>query len=359
MALFYRYGAQSLDNFKSNSIEIRGENIVGEEMPSLIFGISPTFNLLNDRSYLAMQSSRDQATHGNFPSSIYVMKPDSSKPYHQRRPCLKSPTSKPLSDSFRVEKTNVPLNPITHSKHVTFADSKGFELTRIKYLYEAPNEPPRSFTEGESFYEALKNLRLTSCDEKTHSLKPQMKPQTRFHLTFPQPFADFQDFRQRLEDGGVVLENCSIESSGVLSGSIKVKNFAFNKEVIVRITCDQWKTFVDRLCSFDPNSSRCDPSHDTFIFNINDLARSLPTNCTSAHFCIKYTCAGHEYWDSNKGANYTINVSQSPLDQRLNMSSDRLKSEYKGLRKTPLTYTELPTPQQSGWSNLDVEVPFY
>lgn len=275
------------------------------------------------------------------------------------RPCLKSKISCSLEAHLGAEQVDEP-----RQRRVTFADSKGFTLTSVKYLFETPNEPPQSFIDGDSLYEAMKNLNLTGCrgfegcNDFTRSVRGKSDPPpNKFNLEFDQPFADYSTFRKKLERDFVALENCSVECSGVLGGTIKVRNIDFNKQVHVRITTDQWATYVDRACTHNSAASGGDPVYDTFEFNINDLAREL--ECTSAHFCIKFSCAGCEYWDNNEGRNYTININQSDMQQRHQVSSSELKPAYRSLQNTPTTYIELPTPQHSSWAGVDCSSPFY
>lgn len=246
-------------------------------------------------------------------------------------------------------------------RRVTFADSKGFTLTEVKYLFESSNDPPQSFIDGDSLYEAMKNLQLTASERASRTNQNKGNDDSslsnKFTLEFTQPFASYSTFRNKINTEMVSLENCTVECSGLLSGTIKVKNIAFDKQVHIRITTDQWATFVDRACQHSSAASNNDPNFDTFEFNINDLARG-EIRSTSAHFCIRYTCAGQDYWDNNDGRNYTININQSGMQQRQQAYTSNLKPAYQSLQSTPTTYIELPTPQDSIWAKIDCS-PFY
>lgn len=245
-------------------------------------------------------------------------------------------------------------------------------LTSVKYLFESSNEPPKSFIDGNSLYEAMKNLNLTACDRHSHTYgwgesavsgrlsapSSSSSASNKFSLEFQQPFANYAQFAEKLERDSVSLENCSVECNGLLSGTVKVRNHAFDKQVMIRISTDQWRTHVDRACTHNAQASS-GPRHDTFSFNINDLVRSLPANCTSAHFCVRYVCAGVEYWDNNHGRNYSININLSPLQQRQPLSSyAQLKPAFHTLQ-SPTTYEELPNAQHSVWADADLTSPFY
>lgn len=61
-----------------------------------------------------------------------------------------------------------------------------------------------------------------------------------------------------------------------------MKNITFEKKVFIRFTSDGWKSFLDRLATYQPSSSKF---YDTFSFDIE-----LPTNGTDPNarieFCI-------------------------------------------------------------------------
>ena len=300
---------------------------------SYLFGISP--KLSHERRPRQTQS----ATRLSSPAKKII----------PRKPCLKVNCS--LATRYSRER-------VIPNRRVTFADARGLDLTDVKYLFESSNDPPQSFIDGDSLFEAMKYLGLQK-RESTRNLQPKKssdekrktKKRQKFNLEFLQPFQDFSNFSKRLEDHQVALESCVVESSGVLSGAVKVKNLAFDKKVWIRITTDGWATFVDRECRHNVHLSTQD--RDTFEFNLNDLARGLDRNCTGAHFCVRYLCRGEEYWDNNEGRNYTINIQQFAADDQ------GLNPAYAPLQDAPNTYGELPSPQDSVWANSDLSCPFW
>ncbi|VEN49912.1 unnamed protein product [Callosobruchus maculatus] len=85
---------------------------------------------------------------------------------------------------------------------------------------------------------------------------PGVGTEDRWQITFAQPASDYVEFRKRLDEGKVSLENVIIkESDDTLVGTVKVKNIAFEKEVFVRSSINNWQTHEDTYCSYVPNSS--------------------------------------------------------------------------------------------------------
>lgn len=87
-------------------------------------------------------------------------------------------------------------------------------------------------------------------------------------------------------------------------GTVKVKNISFTKEVIVRVTWDDWKSQQDIFCTYNRAYGPVTCAHvifDTFSFKI-----TLPPSSKRLEFCICYRADTQEFWDNNKGLNYTI-----------------------------------------------------
>lgn len=56
-------------------------------------------------------------------------------------------------------------------------------------------------------------------------------------------WSNLNDCRRILEEKKVSLENVIVrESESIVVGTVKVRNLSFDKEVVVRVTYDKWKT---------------------------------------------------------------------------------------------------------------------
>lgn len=189
-----------------------------------------------------------------------------------------------LRSCLRKEETN-------NKKKVVFADAKGMSLTQIRVMTEPSNVPP------------LWSMRFLSQVTKGVVAEPLPEP---WEITFPQPASDYIDFRLKIDTKNVSLENVIVrESENLVIGTIKVKNIAFNKEVIVRSTGDSWKTQEDTYCTFVANlttdAANVYVLYDTFSFKLQ-----LPPKSRKLEFCICFKCNDQEYWDNNGDKNYVF-----------------------------------------------------
>lgn len=112
-------------------------------------------------------------------------------------------------------------------------------------------------------------------------------------FTFTQPGLE-PDYFERVERDNVVLESIREEPRS-LHGIVRVVNLTYSKEVTIRWTHDGWRTSHDTSAVFCSN----DGNTDRFAFE-------LPINGDDVSFAIRYRVENGEFWDNNRGANYTI-----------------------------------------------------
>ncbi|KAH7695181.1 Protein H18N23.2 a, partial [Aphelenchoides avenae] len=79
-----------------------------------------------------------------------------------------------------------------------------------------------------------------------------------------------------------------------------VRNLAYDKTVFVRSTYNGWKNYLDWCAIYE--SSPAD-GYDLFRFEA-----ALPGNAEKVEFCAGYIVYGIEYWDSNGGNNYGVQL---------------------------------------------------
>ncbi|XP_066501926.1 protein phosphatase 1 regulatory subunit 3B [Hoplias malabaricus] len=215
-----------------------------------------------------------------------------SKYQRPLRPCL-HPSSVPQL-SFHSALQQSELNGMSRSlkvhskvkKQVSFADHKGLALTMVKIFSEFDDPIDVPLTIQELFSSALS----------------VSKEEEKLVLDFPQPSADYLQFRQRIEEDFVCLENCMLKDRSV-AGTVKVKNLSFEKSVKVRITFDTWKSYKDVDCEYIKDTY-VGSDRDTFSFEV-DLPEQMPPH-ERIEFAIFYEVNGVTYWDSNKAQNYKI-----------------------------------------------------
>lgn len=193
-------------------------------------------------------------------------------------------------DDFNV----IPLK----NKRVKFADTKGLSLTDVRMFSDRDEHSdlalPPSF-QGLTLTEDSYSCTVSTCC-----------PGTQLILGFPQPSADFQAFRAKLEKSFVILENCSLTDQA-LHGTLRVKNICFQKDVHVRITFDSWYSFRDVPCTYVPKRFG-GPQTDIFEFDVA-IPKVLDAK-RKIEFCLKFLPRGHSepFWDNNDGQNYSIVV---------------------------------------------------
>ncbi|KOX80119.1 Protein phosphatase 1 regulatory subunit 3C-B [Melipona quadrifasciata] len=207
------------------------------------------------------------------------------------RPCLSSGSL--AIDSIRNSSDG---GSNKQKKRVVFADDRGRPLTQVRVMSEPSNVPPLWST---AYLAGLTGRLLNSKienDQTTELVSP-------WQVTFPQPASDYLTFRRKLDQENVSLENVIVrESEQSLVGTIKVRNLAYDKEVVVRASNDSWKTHEDVHCTYvEQPGSPALILYDTFRFRL-----TLPVKSNMIEFCVRYRTDGKEYWDNNDGKNFVV-----------------------------------------------------
>ncbi|GFR18158.1 protein phosphatase 1 regulatory subunit 3C [Trichonephila clavata] len=177
-------------------------------------------------------------------------------------------------------------------KKVWFADDKGLALTHVKIMSEPSNCPPK-WTD-EFLAQVIKGV------------KPNPTSDVHWTVQFAQPASDYLAFRDKIQKNNVSLENVIVrEGDDTITGTIKVKNIAFDKEVFVRVTFDKWSSSQDIYAIFAPSGIQSGNSqYDTFSFSL--CVPSSAAKFGTMEFCVCYKCSGEEFWDNNEGENYKL-----------------------------------------------------
>ncbi|XP_019377852.1 PREDICTED: protein phosphatase 1 regulatory subunit 3B isoform X1 [Gavialis gangeticus] len=264
----------------------------------------------------------------------YKIAPELNKPL---RPCLQLNSKTELNNPG--EATTV-LQGNKMKKRVSFADSRGLSLTVVKVFSEFDDTLDIPF----NITELIDNIvGLTTVERDT------------FVLDFVQPAADYLDFRNRLQADSVCLENCMLKDKSIV-GTVKVKNLAFEKTVMIRMTFDTWKSHTDYPCQYIKDTYESS-DRDTFSFDI-----SLPERIQSherMEFAIFYKCNGKVYWDSNRGTNYRIVQSElkSAREVRQPQDDSDFASAFDQFGSPRCSYGLFPEwPSYSGYEKLG---PYY
>ncbi|KFP74817.1 Protein phosphatase 1 regulatory subunit 3D, partial [Apaloderma vittatum] len=185
---------------------------------------------------------------------------------------------------------------------VRFADALGLDLTEVKVFQtgEDPSIPLHVLSRlsiNSDLWYSNSYLEFTM-----QCLVPD----------FQQP-ADCMDFSSRLQEQQVCLERVTSSDLG-LSGTIHVRNVAFEKQVSVRYTFNQWKS-LHEVCAHWQSSipeKNGQDQVDVFSFFL-PVPPFLLQLCSVVQFAARYQVNGQEYWDNNRGNNYSLTCRTHPL----------------------------------------------
>jgi protein phosphatase 1 regulatory subunit 3A/B/C/D/E len=241
----------------------------------LFYGHSPPAGFLSDYTPPVRRPVK-LTSRGYSAPCLTTLKPVQLTLKTATRSCLRMPTEK-------------------KKKKVVFADDRGLALEQIKVMTEPSHVPP---------YWALKVVASPPPERKA----PARPVVDLWEIRFIQPASDYVEFRRRITEEYVTLENVIVKQGEcAVDGTVKVKNLDFSKEVFVRTSSDGWSTSEDTYCAFiesGPLSKNKHSLYDTFGFRLQ-----LPIHSRRLDFCVCFRCKGVEYWDNNKGQNYTIEKS--------------------------------------------------
>ncbi|KAM4599650.1 protein phosphatase 1 regulatory subunit 3C-B [Fundulus diaphanus] len=277
--------------------------------------------------------------------------------YKPLRPCLSSQRRAADDQSHVAWSKKKPVK-----KSVVFADTKGLSLTAIHVFSKFDDEPFQNKPVG-GIAEELQ-FEMTDLEAATMDLK--ISPVRSLALDFKQPSADYLDFRNRLIQNCVSLENCSLQERS-LTGTIKVRNVGYEKSVQVRVTYDSWASFTDVDCSFLNNVYGCQDT-DTFAFELELPAHTPPQN--RIEFCVCFKVQGHTYWDNNDGKNYPLKHVGWSREEAHRAPAPREKpSEHKpgGGKLQELEFDQFGSPRMSSglfpgwqsWGQIENTVPYW
>ncbi|XP_028845580.1 protein phosphatase 1, regulatory subunit 3Ca [Denticeps clupeoides] len=258
------------------------------------------------------------------------------------RPCLSSKPPKPHLEAPCLGWQTPKAKP---KKKVVFADAKGMSLTAVHHFSKYEDvDVPLSRLQFQ-----LKELESGTATLKVSSMQSLV-------LDFPQPAADYFSFRSRLLRSSVCLENCMLQER-LLTGTVKVRNLAFQKSVQVRITFDSWRSFRDVECTFMNNVYGAEDT-DAFSFAIELPTYVPPEN--QVEFCLCFQTGDKTFWDNNDGQNYKLVRAPWKTDTEKKASAPaKAQNKVFGVDLEPThTPTRLFFDCQS-WGGIDSTAPYW
>ena len=214
------------------------------------------------------------------------------------------------------------------TRKVSFAN----HLESVLVIEESPDDPPWTLYQG------------TVDDVLDDDDDVVVLDERRLVLNFTQPAADYLTFRNTVETRYVSLLNVIVKNYRI-SGTVRVKNIAYEKVVIVRHTFDGWASFSDVVATYQDDD---DERFDTFAFVIDCPPNQPPGS--KLQFAVRYTAGGVDYWDSNRGENFEVlYVSGNSAENYRHFQSP---AAFSGGSSTLWS-------EYSGWSDIDVSSPYW
>ena len=216
------------------------------------------------------------------------------------------------------------------TRKVSFAD----RLQSVLVIEETPDDPPWTLCRNAA---ALDDDGGSS-DDIVVPDEPRLVPD------FTQLAADYLAFRNAVETRFVSLVNVVVKNYAVF-GTVRVKNVAFEKRVVVRHSFDDWLTHHDVVGTHQADQ---DERFDTFAFHIDCPPNLAPG--VGLQFAVLYIVNGAEYWDNNRGSNYHLTYVSggNPVAGRFRSPG----AEFSGT--SSYLWSEY-----SGWSNVQAESPYW
>nr|XP_046240790.1 protein phosphatase 1, regulatory subunit 3Db [Scatophagus argus] len=182
------------------------------------------------------------------------------------------------------------------SLQVRFVDSLGLELEEVK-VFKVQEHP---LIPQHVMFRLLMSSELAFGKSLELSL-PYFKP------CFPENMGAQPDFMKRLCSQSVCLEQVLCSEQGI-TGTIRVLNLAYEKEITVRYSFTNWRTLTETRASWVSSGYRaeCDaPETDTFRFRLPVPPFILQPGAV-LEFAICYLVKASNYWDNNNGRNYKL-----------------------------------------------------
>ena len=103
----------------------------------------------------------------------------------------------------------------------------------------------------------------------------------------------------------VVLERAEVMChADLLTGVVRVQNIAYEKQIVVRYTFNNWETFADTKADWEESVWENNwPETDRFRFYIQLPAAGWSLR---VRFAISYDVAGMNFWDNNAANDYEL-----------------------------------------------------
>uniref|UniRef100_A0A3P9JNM5 Protein phosphatase 1, regulatory subunit 3Db n=1 Tax=Oryzias latipes TaxID=8090 RepID=A0A3P9JNM5_ORYLA len=208
----------------------------------------------------------------------------------------------PTKTSMRRRAQSLPGGSVRRTElrgaRVRFIDALGLDLEEIKVfrVQEHPLVPEHVI------------FRLLMNSERAFGKLPELNLPY-FKACFPENMAAQPEFLPNLVSRKVCLEQLTCSDHGI-TGTIRVLNLAYEKEVKVLYSFTNWRTRTDTTACWVMRGHQGDSSisaldTDVFRFHLPVPPFILQPGAV-LEFAVRYHVTGHDYWDNNNGSNYKL-----------------------------------------------------
>ncbi|KAI0792696.1 putative phosphatase regulatory subunit-domain-containing protein [Abortiporus biennis] len=110
----------------------------------------------------------------------------------------------------------------------------------------------------------------------------------------------------------VALEKLSLSEDGTnVTGTVRVRNLAFEKWLAVRFTFDNWQTTNEVTAKYVESLTGGEFDRFGFTIRLQDMLNRIEEK--TLFLAIRYTVCGREIWDNNSGVNYQVRFRKEKL----------------------------------------------
>lgn len=152
----------------------------------------------------------------------------------------------------------------------------------------------------------------------------------------------------------VALEGLALTFDGLsINGRVRVRNIAYSKIIAVRFTLDNWQTTSEVAGKYHESLTK---EFDRFTFSIrlNDLLSRIETK--QLFLAVRYSVAGKEFWDNNRGMNYLAEFRKVPSPQLSNPAPPVTVPAVASVNMSVVSSTTTSPPMKDDLANLKSEL---